>query len=94
VYYAAAKAGVDAMTLGLSREVAEDGIRVVGIAPGLIRTRIHADAGDAERVKRIGAQVPLRRAGEPEEIADVIAFAISDAAGYITGTTIRVAGGR
>jgi len=94
VQYAAAKAGVDALTLGLAQEVAADGIRVVGVAPGLVRTRIHADAGDAGRVSRVGERVPLGRAGEPSEIADAVAWLMSDAASYVTGTTLRVAGGR
>lgn len=94
VQYAAAKAGVDALTLGLAQEVAADGIRVVGVAPGLVRTRIHEDAGDAERVDRVGALVPLGRPGEPAEVADAIAWLMSDAASYVTGTTLRVAGGR
>jgi len=94
VQYAAAKAGVDALTLGLAQEVAADGIRVVGVAPGLVRTRIHADAGDAGRVSRVGERVPLGRAGEPSEIAEAVAWLMSDAASYVTGTTVRVAGGR
>ncbi|MCW2796081.1 SDR family oxidoreductase [Nocardioides sp.] len=94
VQYAAAKAGVDALTLGLAQEVAADGIRVVGVAPGLVRTRIHEDAGDAERLTRVGAKVPLGRPGEPAEIADAIAWLMSEEASYVTGTTLRVAGGR
>ena len=94
VQYAAAKAGVDALTLGLAQEVADLGVRVVGVAPGLVRTRIHEDAGDAGRVERGAARVPLGRAGEPAEIADAIAWLMSDAASYVTGTTLRVAGGR
>ncbi len=94
VQYAAAKAGVDAMTKGLAIEVAGGGVRVVGVAPGLVRTRIHADAGDAGRLARMEPQVPMGRAGEPEEIADVIVWLLSDQASYVTGTTVRVAGGR
>ena len=94
VQYAAAKAGVDAMTNGLAKEVADGGMRVVGVAPGLVRTRIHEDAGDAGRLGRLASQVPLGRAGEPKEIAGVIAWLLSDEASYITGTTLRVAGGR
>jgi NAD(P)-dependent dehydrogenase (short-subunit alcohol dehydrogenase family) len=94
VQYAAAKAGVDAMTVGLAQEAAADGIRVVGVAPGLVRTRIHSDAGDAGRLERIAPNVPLGRPGEPEEVAEAIAWLLSDAASYVTGTTLRVAGGR
>jgi NAD(P)-dependent dehydrogenase (short-subunit alcohol dehydrogenase family) len=94
VQYAAAKAGVDAMTVGLAQEVADQGVRVVGVAPGLVRTRIHADAGDAGRVERVSARIPLGRPGEPGEIADAIAWLMSAEAAYVTGTTLRVAGGR
>ena len=94
VQYAAAKAGVDALTLGLAQEVAGEGIRVVGVAPGLVRTRIHEDAGDAGRVERVSARVPLGRPGEPGEVADAIAWLMGAEASYVTGTTLRVAGGR
>ncbi len=94
VQYAAAKAGVDAMTIGLAQEVADGGVRVVGVAPGMVRTRIHEDAGDAGRLERLASKVPLARAGEPEEIAAAIAWLLSDEASYVTGTTLRVAGGR
>jgi NAD(P)-dependent dehydrogenase (short-subunit alcohol dehydrogenase family) len=94
VQYAAAKAGVDTMTLGLAQEVAEDGIRVVGVAPGIVRTSIHAAAGAPDRLETIAPQVPLGRVGEPQEIADAIAWLLSDEASYITGTTLRIAGGR
>lgn len=94
VQYAAAKAGVDAMTVGLAQEVATDGVRVVGVAPGIVRTDIHADAGEPDRIDRVGPKVPLGRAGEPREVADAVAWLMSDAASYVTGTTLRVAGGR
>ncbi len=94
VQYAAAKAGVDALTLGLGSEVAGQGIRVVGVAPGHIRTRMHADAGEPGRLERVAPGIPLGRPGEPEEVAEAIAWLISDAASYVTGTTLRVAGGR
>src|SRR6478736_1427166 len=94
VQYAAAKAGVDALTVGLAQEVAAEGIRVVGVAPGIIRTTIHADAGEPGRVDRVGPLVPLGRAGEPHEVADAVAWLLSDQASYVTGTTLRVAGGR
>ncbi|GAB6984013.1 SDR family oxidoreductase [Nocardioides pyridinolyticus] len=94
VQYAAAKAGVDAMTVGLAQEAAGEGIRVVGVAPGTVRTTIHADAGEPGRVDRVGPLVPLGRIGEPHEVAEAIAWLLSDAASYVTGTTLRVAGGR
>ncbi|GAA5117196.1 hypothetical protein GCM10023339_27460 [Alloalcanivorax gelatiniphagus] len=94
VQYAAAKAGVDALTLGLAQEVAGDGIRVVGVAPGIIGTTIHADAGEPGRVERVGPLVPLGRAGRVEEVADAVGWLMSGEAAYVTGTTLRVAGGR
>jgi len=94
VQYAAAKAGVDALTIGLSAEVAGEGIRVVGVAPGIVRTGIHEDAGEPDRIDRVGPLVPMGRAAEPEEVADAIAWLMSDRASYVTGTTLRVAGGR
>lgn len=94
VQYAAAKAGLDAVTLGLGAEVADDGIRVVGVAPGHIRTQMHADAGEPGRLTRVAPSIPLGRAGEPDEVAEAVAWLMSDAASYVTGTTLRVAGGR
>lgn len=94
VQYAAAKAGVDALTVGLAQEVAGEGIRVVGVAPGIVRTGIHADAGEPGRLERVGPLVPLGRPGEPAEVADAIAWLMSEEASYVTGTTLRVAGGR
>ncbi|QGN34588.1 SDR family oxidoreductase [Microlunatus sp. Gsoil 973] len=94
VYYAAAKAGLDTLTLGLGKEVAGEGIRVVGVAPGLIRTDIHACAGDAGRLDRIAPGVPLGRAGEPDEVAEAVSWLVSPAASYVTATTLRVSGGR
>jgi NAD(P)-dependent dehydrogenase (short-subunit alcohol dehydrogenase family) len=94
VHYAAAKAGVDALTHGLAQEVAARGIRVNGVAPGIVRTTIHADAGEPGRLDRVGPLVPLGRVGEPEEVAEAIAWLLSDACPYVTGATLRVAGGR
>ena len=94
VQYAAAKAGVDAMTVGLAQEVAEAGVRVVGVAPGMVRTRIHEDAGDPGRLERLSDRIPLGRPGEPAEIAEAIAWLLSEAASYVTGSTLRVGGGR
>ncbi|HEY9565681.1 MAG TPA: SDR family oxidoreductase [Nocardioides sp.] len=94
VHYAASKAGLDTLTRGLGLEVAAQGIRVVGVAPGLIATDLHAATGDAGRVERMAPQIPLGRAGQPTEIAEAVAWLMSDAASYITATTLRVAGGR
>ncbi|MCF6379862.1 SDR family oxidoreductase [Nocardioides KLBMP 9356] len=94
VQYAAAKAGVDALTVGLAQEVARDGVRVVGVAPGIIDTTIHGDAGEPGRVERVGPLVPLGRAGHVDEVAHAVAWLLSDEASYVTGTTLRVAGGR
>lgn len=93
VHYAAAKAGVDALTLGLGKEVAGLGIRVVGVAPGTIRTDIHADAGDPGRPDRVAQRVPLGRAGEPDDIAGAVAWLFRPEAAYMTATTIRITGG-
>lgn len=94
VHYAAAKAGVDTLTVGLAQEVARDGIRVVAVAPGAVDTRIHADAGEPARTQRVAPMIPLGRVGAPEEIAAAIEWLMSDSASYVTGTTLRVAGGR
>ncbi|MGO4103978.1 SDR family NAD(P)-dependent oxidoreductase [Leifsonia sp. YAF41] len=90
VHYAAAKAGVDALTVGLAKEVAALGIRVNAVAPGTIWTDFHLDP---ERPAQVAKTVPLGRAGQPEEIAGAVAWLLSDDAGYATGTVIRVAGG-
>lgn len=94
VWYAAAKGAVDSMTLGLGLEVAREGIRVVGVAPGLTETEIHAAGGAPDRARTLGATVPLGRPGTPEEIAEAIVWMLSDAAGYVTAATLRVGGGR
>lgn len=93
VHYAAAKAGVDALTLGLAKETADRGIRVVGVAPGMTNTRIHADAGAPDRLRSVAERVPLGRVAEPEEIASAVSWLLSPEASYVTGTTLRVAGG-
>lgn len=94
VHYAAAKAGVDALTKGLGIEVADQGIRVVAVAPGLTDTDLHATTGDPGRLARMAPAVPLRRAGTADEIAEAVAWLMSDAAAYVTATTLRVTGGR
>ena len=93
VHYAAAKAGIDTLTVGLAKELAGDGIRVNAVAPGLINTTIHADAGDAGRLDRAKDRVPMARAGEVDEVAPAVAWLLSAEATYITGAVIRVAGG-
>ena len=94
VHYAAAKAGVDALTVGLAEEVAPRGIRVNGVAPGIVRTGIHAGAGDPDRLDRVAGRVPLGRVGEPEEVAAAIVWLLGNSCPYTTGATLRVAGGR
>ena len=93
VHYAAAKAGIDAMTLGLAKELAGAGVRVNAVAPGMVDTRIHADAGDPDRIARVAGRVPMGRAGQPGEIAPAIAWLLGPEAGYVTGAVLRVAGG-
>ena len=94
VDYAASKAAVDTLTLGLSKEVGPEGIRVNAIRPGVIKTEIHASGGDPDRAERIGAQAPLQRAGDAEEIARAILWLASDEASYVSGAILDVAGGR
>jgi NAD(P)-dependent dehydrogenase (short-subunit alcohol dehydrogenase family) len=93
-WYAASKGAIDSLTIGLSREVAKDGIRVNAVAPGLIDTDIHVSGGQPDRVARVGATVPIGRAGTAEEIANAILWLLSDAASYVTGAILRVSGGR
>ncbi|MEU7038230.1 SDR family oxidoreductase [Streptomyces sp. NPDC046237] len=90
VHYAAAKAAVDAMTVGLAKEVAADGIRVNCVAPGTIWTDFHADP---ERPAKVAANIPMGRAGQPEEVAGAISWLLSTDAAYTTGAVLRVAGG-
>jgi NAD(P)-dependent dehydrogenase (short-subunit alcohol dehydrogenase family) len=94
VWYAASKAAVDALTVGLSRELAHDGVRVNSVAPGLVATELHDASGIAGRLEKMATTIPLGRAGSPEEIAETILFLLSDAASYVTGAVLRVAGGR
>ncbi len=95
VWYAASKGAVDSLTIGLARELAEDGVRVNAISPGLTRTDIHErSTKDPARLERIRPFIPMKRPGEPEEIAEAVLFLMSDAASYITGANIPVSGGR
>lgn len=94
VAYGASKGAINAFTLGLAKEVAEEGIRVNAVAPGLTDTPIHDAYGGAERVRRLAGNVPMRRAGTPEEVAHAILWLLSPQASYITGAVVDVAGGR
>lgn len=93
VDYAASKGAIDTLTLGLSKELAPD-IRVNAVRPGLIETDIHASGGQPDRAQRLGQTVPMARAGTADEVADTILWLCSDAASYVTGAHIDVAGGR
>jgi NAD(P)-dependent dehydrogenase (short-subunit alcohol dehydrogenase family) len=94
VDYAAAKGAVDVFTLGLAREVASEGIRVNAVRPGIIATDIHASGGQPDRAAQLAPQVPMRRAGSADEVAQAIVWLLSDAASYTTGAVIDVSGGR
>jgi NAD(P)-dependent dehydrogenase (short-subunit alcohol dehydrogenase family) len=94
VDYAASKGAIDTFTLGLAKEVGAEGIRVNAVRPGIIRTEIHAASGDPARVDRIGTTAPLGRAGDPEEVARLIVWLLSDEASYMTGALVDVTGGR
>ncbi len=92
--YAASKGAVDSMTVGLSKEVASEGIRVNAVRPGLVITDIHAAGGEPGRVERMKGSVPLGRGGMPEEVAHAILWLLSDEASFVTGAFIDVSGGR
>ncbi len=94
VDYAASKAGVDLLTLGLAREVATEGIRVNAVRPGIIDTEIHASGGLPDRAKQTAPMVPMQRAGTADEVAQAIVWLLSDASSYTTGTVLDVTGGR
>lgn len=94
VDYAASKGAIDTFTLGLSKEVAAEGIRVNAVRPGVIYTDIHADGGEPGRVDRVKSAVPMLRGGQPEEVAKAILWLLSDEASYSTGAILDVAGGR
>ena len=94
VDYAASKGAIDTFTIGLSKEVGGEGIRVNAVRPGIIRTEIHASSGDPARLERIGALAPLGRPGEAEEVARAILWLVSDEASYLSGALVDVAGGR
>lgn len=93
VHYAASKAAVEALTIGLGKELAPKGIRVNCVSPGTSLTDIHASAGEPDRPARVASKIPMGRAGEPREIAEAIAWLISPKSSYVTGAVLRVAGG-
>mgnify|MGYP000225468850 CR=1 FL=1 len=92
--YAASKGAIDTLTKGLSLEVAKQGIRVNCVRPGLIYTEMHADGGEPNRVDRLSANIPLQRGGTALEVANSIAWLLSDEASFVTGTFIDVTGGK
>jgi NAD(P)-dependent dehydrogenase (short-subunit alcohol dehydrogenase family) len=94
VDYAASKGAIDTFTIGLAKEVAVLGIRVNGVRPGIIDTDIHASGGLPDRVAQMASAVPMQRGGTADEVAQAIVWLLSDAASYVTGTTIDVTGGR
>jgi NAD(P)-dependent dehydrogenase (short-subunit alcohol dehydrogenase family) len=94
VDYAASKGAIDTFTLGLSKEVAAEGIRVNCVRPGVIHTDIHAKAGEPDRVARVAASIPMLRGGQPEEVAQAVLWLLSEEASYVTGALVDVGGGR
>jgi NAD(P)-dependent dehydrogenase (short-subunit alcohol dehydrogenase family) len=94
VDYAAAKAAVDTMTVGLAREVADRGIRVNAVRPGITETDMHASGGQPDRPARLAPRLPMRRVAQPAEIAEAITWLLSPAASYVTGSLLDVGGGR
>ncbi|MGR3563857.1 MAG: SDR family oxidoreductase [Heliomarina sp.] len=94
VDYAASKAAIDTFTKGLANEVATDNIRVNSLRPGLIETEIHAKGGEPDRAERLAVNVPMKRVGRAEEVADAVLYLLSDQASYVTGAFLDVSGGR
>jgi len=94
VWYAASKGAMDSFTIGLSREVAAEGIRVNSVAPGLIDTEIHASGGEPGRIARLRSMIPMGREGSAQEVAEAILYLLSEQASYVVGTNVRISGGR
>ncbi|MCF7202889.1 SDR family oxidoreductase [Pseudomonas oligotrophica] len=92
--YAAAKAAIDTLTIGLAKEVAAEGIRVNAVRPGVVHTEIHASGGEPDRVRRVSASVPMGRGGQPEEIAEAVLWLAGDQASYASGALLDISGGR
>ena len=93
VDYAATKGAIDTLTTGLSQEVANEGVRVVGFRPGIIDTEIHAKGGEPNRGPRLESWIPMKRMGTAVEVAEATLWLMSDKASYVTGSTLNVAGG-
>ena len=95
VWYAASKGAIESLTIGLAKEVAEEGIRVNCVCPGMVETEIHdRSTGDPARMERIRPMIPMKRIGRPQEIAEAIMFMLSEKSSYVTGASLRVSGGR
>jgi NAD(P)-dependent dehydrogenase (short-subunit alcohol dehydrogenase family) len=94
VPYAAAKGGIDVLTMGLGKEVAGDGIRVTGVRPGLIDTDMQDATGIENRIERLKSNIPLGRGGTADEVAEAVLWLLSDKASYVTATLFNVSGGR
>ena len=94
VDYAASKGAIDTFTVGLSKEVAAEGIRVNAVRPGIIDTEIHASGGEPDRAQLLGAQVPMQRPGSADEVAQAIVWLLGPHSSYTTGTLLEVSGGR
>ncbi|GAB3487311.1 SDR family oxidoreductase [Marinomonas epiphytica] len=94
VDYAASKGAIDTFSMGLAKEVADEGIRVNVVRPGFIHTDMHSDGGEPDRVNRLAPSIPMGRGGAPEEVAESILWLLSDKSSYTTGSFINVAGGR
>lgn len=94
VDYAASKGAIDTLTIGLAKEVANEGIRVNAVRPGFIDTDIHASGGEPNRIERVKESVPMKRGGEAIEVAKAILWLLSDEASYTTGSFIEVSGGK
>jgi NAD(P)-dependent dehydrogenase (short-subunit alcohol dehydrogenase family) len=94
VHYAASKGAVNSFTIGLAREVAEEGIRVNAVAPGLIDTDLHADNGAPDRMDRMAPTIPMKRVGMAKEVAEGVLWLLSEGASYTTGSILEIGGGR
>lgn len=94
VDYAASKGAIDTLTIGLSRELASEGIRVNAVRPGIIDTEIHGSGGLPDRARDLASTIPMQRAGTPEEVADAVLYLLSPQASYVTGAILNVSGGR